>query len=608
MPRPLDGLPASARQAIMEQHQPFLDVRQSARERRWVERLSPRQANIALDIAQTHGLADVVARVLAGRGVTSDEVTGHLDPTIKALMPDPSILTDLNAAAGRIARAIKAGERVAIFGDYDVDGAASSALLDRYLRHFGIAPTVHIPDRIFEGYGPNPQAMRQLAQVADLIITVDCGTNSAPAFAEIAGQGTDIVVIDHHQVGGPLPDVAAIVNPQRDDDLSGLTQLCAAGLVFMTLVDVSRQLRNAGDADLPDLLAMVDLVGLATVCDVVPLIGLNRAFVVTGLQVARRQMNAGMAALAATARIGEPLAPYHFGFILGPRINAGGRIGNAALGARLLATEDRDQAVEIARQLDALNAERQAMEVQMVEEARAEAEVEQQSANPPSVVITSSDGWHAGVVGLIAARLKEALKRPAIAIAFDANGIGTGSARSIAGFDLGRLVRAAVAEGIAEKGGGHAMAAGLTVRAEKLAALRAFVEEQAAQPIKTLVAASTMEVDGALAASGVTHDLIAQLVHAGPFGAGNPEPVFVLPRHQVSGVRQVGKGHLKVSLRGPGPGVLDGIAFRAVDEPLGRLLSQHGHEGLHVAGTLSINHWNGRQIPQMRIIDAAIAQ
>ena len=381
-----------------------LDVRQSARQRRWVERLSPAQANIAIDIAQSHDVDEIVARVMAARGVGADEADVFLDPTIKASMPDPSVITDLNAAAARLAAAIGQGERVAIFGDYDVDGAASSALVARYLRHLNVEAEIYIPDRIFEGYGPNPAAMTRLAEHADLIVTVDCGTNSAAAFETVAGTDTDIVVLDHHQVGGALPDVVAVVNPNRDDDMSGLGYLCAAGVVFMTLVDVSRQLRGAGRSGLPDLMALLDLVALATVCDVVPLVGLNRALVVKGLQVARRQHNPGLAALASIARIGEPLRPFHFGFVLGPRINAGGRIGNAALGARLLATNDQDGARALASELDALNAQRQAIEAQMVDEARAEAEREQQSANPPNVIVTASHEWHPGIAGLIAAR------------------------------------------------------------------------------------------------------------------------------------------------------------------------------------------------------------
>ncbi len=590
----------------MSQHSTFLDVRSSARGNRWVERLTPRQANIALDMAQSHGIAEIIARVIAARGVTADAAPAHLDPTIRALMPDPSVITDLNSAARRIVDAIENRERVAIFGDYDVDGAASSALLARYLRHFGIAADIYIPDRIFEGYGPNAPALHKLAETADLIVTVDCGTNSGAAFDTLKDRDVDIVVLDHHQPGEPTPEVAAVVNPNREDDLSGLGYLCAAGVVFMTLVDVSRQLRASGRSDLPDLMAMLDLVALATVCDVVPLVALNRALVAKGLIVARALRNPGLAALAETARIGEPVAPFHFGFVLGPRINAGGRIGNAALGAQLLSTDDADDAARIAAELDALNAERQAIEKRMVDEARADAEREMASANPPAVIVGASRDWHAGIVGLIAARLREATRRPAFAIAFDANGIGTGSGRSIAGFDLGRLVRDAVEAGLLEKGGGHAMAAGITVAEDRLAALRAFLEDKAGAAVTDLVDMAVLEIDGALSSGGVTEALVATLDQAGPFGAGNPEPVFAFPRHTIASARPVGQGHLKLSLRGVGLGSVDAIAFRVAGEPLGRLLTEHVGRALHVAGTVSINHFNGRRIPQVRVIDAAL--
>ena len=585
----------------------FLDVRRSARGHRWVERLTPRQANVALDIAQTHGIEDVIARVVAARGVSCEDAPAFLQPTIRDLMPDPSVVTDLDRAADRIAGAIEKRQRIAVFGDYDVDGAASSALLARYLGHFGITARVHIPDRIFEGYGPNPAAMKALAAEADLIVTVDCGTNSAAAFEAVGPRMADIVVIDHHQVGGPLPDVAAVVNPNREDDLSGLGHLCAAGVTFMVLVGVTRLLREAGERNLPDLMGLTDLVAMATVCDVVPLSGLNRALVRTGLQVARRLSNPGIAALASVARVSEPLNPYHFGFMLGPRINAGGRIGDASLGARLLSVSDTDEARGLALRLDQLNAERQAIEKAMVEEAKAGAEREMQSARPPAVIVTASPDYHPGIAGLIAARLKEAFGRPALAIAVDSNGRGTGSARSIAGFDIGRLVRAAVDAGLLVKGGGHAMAAGVTVDAGQIGALRAFFEERAADAVASLTDETMLEVDAALTSGGASVALINRLQEAGPFGAGNPEPVFVLPRHTITFVKPVGTGHVKVGLQAAGFPVLDAIAFRAADEPVGRLLAQNRGGPLHVAGTLSLNHWNGRATPQLRIIDAAPA-
>lgn len=586
--------------------QTFLDVENSAGGRRWIERLSAPQKNIALDIAQTHGVPDILARVLAARGVHRDEVEAFLDPTIRALMPDPRTITDMEAAATRIAKAIKGQERVAIFGDYDVDGAGSSALMARYLRHFGLQVEIYIPDRIFEGYGPNAAAMKALAERNDFIITVDCGTNSAEAFTAINGSGIDIVVLDHHQVGGALPDVIAVVNPNREDDISGLGHLCAGGVVFMCLVEVSRQLRSNGNSDLPDLMRMLDLVALTTVCDVVPLIGLNRAFVAKGLVTARHQTNLGIAALASVARIGEPINPFHFGFAIGPRINAGGRIGDASLGAKLLTETDPDRAAAIAQELNELNAQRQAIEVQMVEEAKAEAERELQSAAPPAIIVTASEDWHPGIAGLIASRLKDSTRRPSFAIALNRDGKGTGSGRSIPGFDLGKVVRMAVDAGLLVKGGGHAMAAGITVEKSKLGALRAFFDEQAASAVEDLVNTSEQKIDGALSARGCNIALIDLLNKAGPYGAGNPEPVFVLPNHMVAFSKPVGQGHLKVSLRAQDGAQIDAIAFRAVDGEMGKILREGKDRPIHVAGTLSANHWNGRVTPQLRIVDAAM--
>ncbi|TCD12399.1 single-stranded-DNA-specific exonuclease RecJ [Oricola cellulosilytica] len=582
----------------------FLGVERSAKQRRWIDRMSAAQAQVAVDIAQRHGLSDVLSRVLAGRGVSADQALSYLDPTMKMLMPDPRSVTALEAAAQRIADAITHGESVAIFGDYDVDGAASSALLARYLRFFGLDAEIYIPDRIFEGYGPNADAIRQLADRASLIVTVDCGTNSKAVFDAVDDARCDVVVLDHHQVGGELPDVVAVVNPNRDDDLSGLGNLCAAGVVFMTLVEVSRLLRGRG-SDVPDLLSMLDLVALATVCDVVPLTGLNRAFVTKGLIAARHLNNPGLAALARVASIGEPINPFHLGFLIGPRINAGGRIGDAALGARMLSEDDRDRAGEIAAELDRLNKERQAIEAGMVEEAKAEADRDLQSNSPPSIIVTSSRDWHPGIVGLIAARLKEHTRRPAFAIALDGSGKGTGSGRSIPGFDLGGIVRAAVEAGILVKGGGHAMAAGLTVDAERLGELRDFFEEKASAKVGKLIDTESQPIDGAISARGATATLIGEMEKAGPFGSGSPEPVFVLPSHRVVSSAVVGNGHLKLRLRGQEESLIEAIAFRAADSELGQFLIAGNGSPVHVAGTLSLNYWNGQQTPQMRILDAA---
>lgn len=594
-----------------ETERAFLGVEQSLSGQKWVARLDQAGENKAITIAQTTGLPDIVARVLAGRDVAMSDAAAFLDPTIKSLMPDPSSLTDCDKAAARLAKAIAGGQRVAVFGDYDVDGAASSALMQRFLRHFGLESEIYIPDRIFEGYGPNAPAISDLiGRGAGLIVTVDCGSTSHEALAEAARQDVDVVVIDHHQMASELPVAHALVNPNREDDLSGLGHLCACGVVFMVLAGTLRLLRQQGDARASafDLLSCLDLVALATVCDVVPLKGLNRAFVVKGLLAARSLGNPGLAALCQRAGVNGPISAYHMGFLIGPRINAGGRIGDAALGSRLLALDDPAEAQAIAERLEELNRERQAIEAAMLEEADAEAVNEMQSGEGPAVIVTARQGWHPGVVGLLASRLKERYRRPAFAIAFDANGKGTGSGRSVPGVDIGRLVRKAVENGILAKGGGHAMAAGLTVDKSRLGDLRGFFEEEAAEAVARIGSAHRLRLDGAVSASGVTLDLVDMIERAGPFGAGHSQPVFAVPSHTLSDVRVVGQNHLKLTLSGPDGGKLNGIAFRAADTDMGAALLSGRGLAFHFAGSISVDYWQGVRRVQIRVTDAARAR
>ncbi|MDI7863949.1 single-stranded-DNA-specific exonuclease RecJ [Rhizobiaceae bacterium n13] len=586
----------------------FLNVERSVSGQRWVARLDQAGLNRALAMAQLHGLPDLISRVLAGRGVVVEEALQFLDPSIRSLMPDPASLVDCTRAAERLARAIASRQKVAIFGDYDVDGAASSALVYRFLSHFGVNAEIYIPDRIFEGYGPNPNAIGQLIDGgAQLIVTVDCGSTSHEALAVARERGIDVVVIDHHQMGHELPPCHALVNPNREDDLSGQGHLCAAGVVFLVLVATLKLMRDRGDARVRDLdlLAWLDIVALATVCDVVPLKGLNRAYVVKGLIAARHMGNAGLAALFRVAGLGGPVTPYHFGFLVGPRINAGGRIGDAALGSRLLTLTDENAAGDIARQLDELNRERQAMEAAMLAEAEAEALAEYGNGDAASVIVTARENWHPGIVGLLAARLKERFKRPAFAIAFDPSGKGTGSGRSINGFDMGRMVRAAVEAGLLVKGGGHAMAAGLTVERSNLGRLRTFFDEKAQKTVAGLVANQTLKIDGALGASGATLELVDQLEAAGPYGSGHSQPIFAIPAHRLRDSRMVGTSHVKVTLEAPDGARLEGIAFRAGETPLGDFLLKSRGELVHVAGTISADHWQGARRVQIRVLDAA---
>jgi single-stranded-DNA-specific exonuclease len=590
----------------------FLNIEKSITGRRWVERLTPEASAAALAIAQRQQLPDIMARVMAARGVRPDDAEAFLAPTVKGLMPDPSVLTGMDAAAERIADAIAAGEKIAIFGDYDVDGASSSALMARFLRHQGLDPSIYIPDRLFEGYGPNVEAMRQLSAAgARLVVSVDCGSTSFEALEAARDLGLSVVVIDHHEVGVALPPAVAIVNPNRQDDLSGLGYLAAVGVTFVTIVAVNRLLRQRGwyaaGRPEPDLLRWLDLVALGTVCDVVPLVGLNRAFVAKGMVTLAHRENPGIAALADVARLGGRVRPYHLGFVIGPRINAGGRIGDAALGARLLVSDDPAEASRIAAELDALNQERQAMEAAMVQEAVAEAEAEIGVGEGPPLIVTGSPRWHAGIVGLIASRLRERFERPAIAIAFQANGMGTGSGRSIVGVDLGHAIRAAVERGILVKGGGHAMAAGLTIEMARLGELRAFLEPLLREPV--LANDGHHEaIDAAITACGVTTDLIDLLEKAGPYGAGHPEPVFALPSHRIAFADTVGNGHVRLTLASPDGAMLKAIAFRAAGSPLGDALLAARGRSLHVAGTLSIDQWQERRQPNLRVLDAAEPQ
>lgn len=587
----------------------FLGVERSVCGRSWRDRLDERATARALAIAQRHEVPELLARILAGRGVEVEDVAAFLDPTVRKLLPDPHSLIDMEAAATRLADAVGRGEKIAIFGDYDVDGATSSSLLARYLRRCGLDPIVYIPDRIFEGYGPNVEAIRTLAgRGATLLVTVDCGTTSFEPLAEARRLGMDVVVIDHHQADEKLPD-ALVVNPNRLDDLSGLGHLAAVGITFVAVVALNRLLRQRGfwsdTRPEPDLLAVLDIVALGTVADVVPLKTLNRAFVAKGLIALRHRDNVGLTALMDAARLTGPPEPWHLGFMLGPRINAGGRIGRADLGTQLLMTDDPTEAAQLAAELDRLNRERQVMEQAMVAEAEAEAMAALGLEEKGAVVVTAAAGWHPGIVGLVAARLKERFNRPAFAIALEPGGTGTGSGRSIPGVDLGKVVRHAVAEGLLLKGGGHAMAAGVTLRHDTLAPFRAYLEAELSADVAAARADRALLIDGAVSAAGANVELMNTIARAGPFGAGNVEPVIALPSHTLAYVDEVGQSHLRARLKSGDGTMLSAIAFRAIGQPLGQALIQNRGQPVHAAGTLSIDRWNGSERVQMRLIDIA---
>lgn len=597
----------------METPHAFLGVTRSATGKLWRDRLDARGAAQALAIVQRYQLPEMLARIIAGRGIDIDAVEDFLDPTIRKMLPDPSTVTQMEAAAKRIADAATRGETVAIFGDYDVDGATSAALLAWHLRHCGLDPLIHIPDRIFEGYGPNVDAIRSLSsRGAKLLVTVDCGTTSLEPLAEARRLGMDVVVIDHHQCGDELPAVNALVNPNRPDDLSGLGHLAAVGLVFVTLVAVNRELRVRNfwtpERPEPNLLDMLHHVALGTVADVAPLLGLNRAFVAKGLVAMRRRDHVGHTALMDVARLNGPPEAWHLGFMLGPRINAGGRIGQADLGVKLLLEGDVSEAARIAAELDRLNVERRLIEQAAVEQAEAEALASLGLEDKGAVIVTASEGWHPGVVGLVASRLKEKFSRPAFAVALEPGGIGTGSGRSIAGVDLGKAVREAVSEGLLMKGGGHAMAAGVTLKKDRLAEFRAYLEETLAQDVAKARHVDELFIDGAVSARAVTTDFVATLNRAGPFGTGNPEPVIALPSHQLVYADEVGGAHFRVRLKSGDGAIVNGIAFRSVGQKLGNALADNRGQMVHVAGSLGIDRWQGAERVQLRISDIAVPE
>jgi single-stranded-DNA-specific exonuclease len=586
----------------------FLGVERSFSGRPWRSRLDAAGEARALAIAQSGDCDELLARVLAGRSVALEDVPHYLEPTLRALMPDPFTLADMERATARLVEAVRRAERVAIFGDYDVDGAASAALLSEYLEACGCATIVHIPDRVTEGYGPNSEAMAAFAaKGASLVVTVDCGVVSHEPIAAAKRLGLDVVVFDHHQAPEQLPGALALVDPNRQDDLSGLGHLCAAGVVYMGLVALNRALREGGffaGRAAPDLLAGLDLVALATVADVVPLVGLNRAFVARGLEAMRQRKRPGLAALFDVAGADGPPRAYHLGFLIGPRINAGGRIGDAALGVRLLTTRDEAQAHEIAAELDRLNRARQQIELATVAEAEAEALAALGLEERGAAVVVAGEGWPSGVVGLVAARLKERFERPAFALALGALE-ATGSGRSIVGVDIGRVVRAAVDSGLALKGGGHAMAAGVTLAKSRIGEFRAFLEEALAAPVAAARAHSGLMIDAALTAAGATVARAQTIEAAGPFGAGNPEPIFALPRHRLVDVFAAGADHLRLRAVAADGKSIEAIAFRVVGKPLGEALRQAKGANVHLAGALAINRYGGREKPQLRLIDAA---
>ncbi len=583
---------------------PFLGVERSLLGRRWRQRASDDRAALAL--AQRLALPEPVARVLAGRGVGVAEAEGFLNPTLRALLPDPLHLRDMAAAAARIAAAVMAGEPIGVFGDYDVDGATSAALLERFFAAIGVPVRVYIPDRLREGYGPNaPALLRLRAEGVRLVITVDCGTAAFEPLATAAEAALDVIVVDHHIAEPRLPRAVAVINPNRLDEESPHRQLAAVGVAFLLVVAVNRALREAGWYRIhsePDLMQWLDLVALGTVCDVVPLTGLNRALVTQGLKVMARRANPGLAALADISRLDERPNAYHLGFLLGPRVNAGGRVGEADLGVRLLTTPDPAEARALAQRLDGYNQERQAIEAGVLEEAIAAVE----SAALGPLAFAAAPGWHPGVIGIVASRLRERYNRPAFVVALE-GGVGKGSGRSVSGVDMGAVVIAAKQAGLLINGGGHAMAAGLTVAAAQVQAFRAFLEERIGAEIADKQIVPTLALDGALGLAAANRALVELLARLEPYGAGNAEPVFAVRDARAVRAEVVGAGHVRCILADAAGGRLKAIAFRSLETPLGQALLRTPAVPLHVAGHLRADSWAGPTGVELVIEDAAAA-
>lgn len=548
----------------------------------------------ALALSQKAEIPEIVGQILASRGVSLDGVASFLQPTLRDLMPDPLDLKDMRQAIDRVSNALKTKDKIAVFADYDVDGATSSALLKKYFKEIGHDVTVYIPDRIEEGYGPNVEAMQYLHKQGNtLILMADCGTTAFEPLSAAKSLGIDVIVLDHHTSQATLPECFALVNPNRLDENSPLIHLCAAGLTFLFLVALQRKIREDGwfsETSEPNLMNYLDLVALGTVCDVMPLTGLNRAYVSQGLKVLRWRSNIGLSALADVSGLAETPAAYHLGFLLGPRVNAGGRVGKADYGSRLLSTQDPTEARSLAQQLDNYNKERQAIESIVLEQAIEQIEQKQLHQHP--IILVGEEGWHPGVIGIVASRLKDRYSRPACVVGFS-KGIGKGSGRSISGVHLGSVMHGACHLNLLIHGGGHAMAAGFSLAQENFEKFYDFLIEKLGPLVHGTT--PTLSLDGFLALSGATPELIDQLALLEPYGNGNPTPRFVFQNVRIGYAEKMGVGHLRCTLLGEDGSKMKAVAFRVAETALGETLLSSKNKYLHVAGTVRLDTWGGRR-------------
>ena len=582
----------------------LFEVYRSFSGKRWLERANDVRASLAL--SQQYDLPEIIGRILTTRGIGADDVDNFLDPRLSNLLPDPAHLLDMDKAVARLVEAIVSKQNIAIFGDYDVDGATSSALLARYFTVVDRPARIYIPDRLSEGYGPNVAAMNKLREEGiDLVITVDCGTTSYEPLEVAKETGLDVIVVDHHAAEAGLPKAAAVINPNRIDEDSPHRQLAAVGVTFLVVVGMNRGLREAGyfkksDLPEPDLMQWLDLVALGTVADMVALTGVNRALVVQGLKIMKRRQNAGISALANAAGIDEAPAAYHLGFIFGPRVNAGGRVGESYLGANLLTSDDPLETKVIAEKLEDYNKERRDIEDTVLTEAVVQAE--QQSGD--SMIFVAGEGWHPGVLGIVASRLKERFGVPACVVS-TSDGKATGSARSVSGVDLGACVIAARQKGLLTNGGGHTMAAGFSLSLDNLPKLHDFLLVRIKKRIEEANIQPTLHVDGALTIAGASMNLVKKLQQLEPFGTGNAEPRFGFSNVRVTKSDQVGESHVRCFFADASNASLAGISFRSLETDLGRALLSHVGQPLHVVGRLRENAWQGRSSVQLFVDDAA---
>lgn len=568
-------------------------------------RLRPSDERQSLAISQRFNLPLVLGDLLAARGINLEEVEDFLNPTLKQFLPDPSVFKDLDTAVERLLRALKEKEKIAVFGDYDVDGATSSAILHRYLSAVGADIVIYIPDRMREGYGPNAPALLTLAeQGVKLVITVDCGTTAFEPFEEAKKAGMDVIVIDHHIPDATLPSVTAVLNPNRFDESGVYGYLAAVGVCFIFLTGLNRALRVQGFFSQrvePDLLALLDLVALGTICDVMPLKGLNRAFVTQGLKVMAARLNLGLKTLMDVSGIRDIPSTYHSGFILGPRVNAGGRVGKSDLGATLLTTGNPIQAEQIAHTLNELNQERQNIEQGVLEQAILQAE---KQSHP--LLICHGMNWHPGVIGIVAGRLKERFNRPSLVISLDENGVGKGSGRSITGIDLGFMIQEAKRQALLLGGGGHAMAAGFSIESHRIEELHNFLNDHINHHQYDLT--PCLSIDSHLTLAGASVSLAQLLDSLAPYGQGNPSPRFIFENVRILKADVVGKDHIRCLLMDEGGERLSAISFRSLHSLLGETLLHSRGETLHIVGTLKLDSWQGEERVQLTIDDAMFAR